>query len=223
MRIKDLPREVRPREKARQFGIESLSDIELLALLIGSGVKQHSAIEIASELLKTYQSISTLSKADMMSLNSQKGLSVISSLKLLGVFEIHKRLNNPINRKSEIIKSSLKIYERYAYLGDYDQEVFVLVMLNEKCEILREKMLYVGTSESMPFNLKEIITQLLLAKTRKFYMIHNHPDGSNFPSKEDKISTSYLQSSAEDLEIYLLDHLIITKDKYFSFKENKLL
>ena len=220
MKIADLPKEAKPREKAFCYGINELSDDELLALIIGSGVKGHSAIEISKSLLKTFISLPELSSASLNALQKTKGLSRITALKLVACFEIHKRLISPKYLEHETIQNTLQIYDRFKYLENYDHEVFVLLMLNRKREIIRELCKYRGTAQSINFDFKEIILDLLDSKCHYFVLIHNHPDGANKPSENDVISTFIIKEKAEEFGIKILDHVIIYKNGYYSFNEN---
>lgn len=222
MKIKDLPKETRPREKALQFGIETLSDSELLALLIGSGVKDLSAIEIANELLRTYHSMYSLANANFLSLKTQKGLNKIKTLNLLAVFEFHNRLNSPLYKKQEAIKNTEELYMRYTYIEDFTNEVMILVMLNSKKNIIKEKFLYRGTEDSVNVSVKEILSEVLIANAKGFYIIHNHPGGDPTPSEQDVNTTNVLKDASIDMEIHFIDHLIIAKNGYYSFFEDDL-
>ena len=220
MRIKDLPKQSRPREKAIIYGIETLSDEELLAIIIGSGVKNKSAIEIADSLLKTYANLFCLSKAKLVSLKSEFGLSKISALKLEATFEFHRRLLTSKYQDLSKITSLENIYGRYKNLEDHEQELLVILMLDRYSQILKEKVLYIGTENDVSFNIKEIIIELLQTNTKKFVLVHNHPNGEKTPSEEDILSTSLIAEKARSLNIKLIDHVIIYKGGYYSFKEN---
>ena len=219
MKIKELPREIRPREKAEHFGIESLSDEELLALIIGSGVKGCSAMDISRDLLTTYLTLSSLSKSNLSSLEEHFGLSKITALKLLATFEFHNRLNSPLYQHRYLVGSSQDIYERYRYLENFTQEVLAVVLLNKKKEIIKEKILYRGTNNDLSISPKEICLEIISSRCSQFILIHNHPDGSINPSEDDIYATEVIKSTVESLQIKLLDHLIIYPGGYYSFKE----
>lgn len=219
MRIKDLPIEAMPREKALQFGIEQLSDQELLALIIGSGGKNNSALEIAASLLSTYHSMHSLSLSSFASLSQQKGLKESGCLKLLAAFEFHNRLNSPQYQKSKPLSNAASIYYRYRYMETLDQEIFVILCLDSKKNIIKEKTLYKGTSDGCKIDIIDIIRELLINKTSYFALIHNHVDGATFPSNEDKLTTINIEKVALELGIKLFDHIIIYSGGYYSFKE----
>lgn len=223
MRIKDLPFEAKPREKALRFGIETLSDAELLAVIIGSGVKNYSALEIANNLLKDHCTLKNISNTNYETLSKYKGLKKVGSLKLLATFEFYKRLISPLYQSSEQLLDAKQVYNRYKYLENYSQEVLLIVMLDRKRNILKEKLMYKGTSENFNVEAKEILSEILVSKCSKFILIHNHPDGDVFPSEEDIFTTSYIETSAEPFKLKLLDHIIIGKNDYYSLQENKMI
>lgn len=219
MKIRELPREIRPREKALHYGIESLSDEELLALLIASGVKGCSAMDISRDLLTTYLTLSSLANANLSSLEEHFGLSKITALKLMATFEFHNRLNSPSYQHRYLIGSSQDLYERYRYLENFTQEVLAIVMINKKKEIIKEKILYRGTNSDLSISPKEICLEIISSRCSQFVLIHNHPDGSANPSEEDIYATEVIKKTADSLQIRLFDHLIIYPGGYYSFKE----
>lgn len=219
MKIRELPREIRPREKALHYGIESLSDEELLALLIASGVKGCSAMDISRDLLTTYLTLSSLANANLSSLEEHFGLSKITALKLMATFEFHNRLNSPLYQHRYLIGSSQDLYERYRYLENFTQEVLAIVMSNKKKEIIKEKILYRGTNSDLSISPKEICLEIISSRCSQFVLIHNHPDGSTNPSEEDIYATEVIKKTADSLQIRLFDHLIIYPGGYYSFKE----
>lgn len=223
MKISDIPFNLRPREKALRYGIEELSDQELLALIIGSGGQNNSALEIAADLLSTYfNSMYSLSNSNISSLMEHKGLKEGYALRLLATFEFHKRLNSPKYQKQEQIKSPEEVYLRYQYLENYDQEVLVLIMLDLKNRIKQEKLLYKGTFDSFSIDVRQIIQEIILAKAKSFILVHNHPDEENFASSNDILATDAIEKSAKTLGIKLVDHVIIYRGGYHSIKEDNL-
>ena len=223
MRISDIPFNLRPREKALQYGIEELSDQELLALIIGSGGKNNSAIDIANELLKSHaNSLEILSKSNYQSLLGYLGLSTSIALRLLATFEFHKRLISNRYQKITIIESEEQVYFRYRYLEDFDQEVLIILMLDLKGRIIKDKTLYKGTFDSFSINVKQIIQELILAKAKSFYLIHNHPDEEKEPSEEDIVATKVIEKTAKNLSVNLINHLVIFKGGYSCIKKETI-
>ena len=210
MKISDIPVNLRPREKALHFGIEELSDQELLALIIGSGGKGNSAIDIAGELLKTHaNSMESLSNTNYQSLLGYLGLKKSIALRLLATFEFHKRLSSHKYQSISKIESVNDVYLRYKYLENFEQEVLVIIMLDLKKRIIKEKVLYKGTSDGLSIDVREIIQELILAKAKFFYLVHNHPDEEPSPSDDDILATKVIKKTSSNLGIKLLDHLIV--------------
>lgn len=221
MKISEIPKEIRPREKAIRYGIETISDDELLAIIIGSGIKGCSAIDIARNLMTTYGGLLTLSNCDYSSLEEQTGLSSITVIKLLASFELHRRLSSPMYKSDDFIANSESVYERYGYLEKYNQETVILLMLNKKKKVLKEKILYRGTNENVLVNPKEIMSEIIKANCSDYILVHNHPDGSFVASDEDRYVTEALQEIGGKLGIKMVDHIIIYPGGYYSFSETK--
>ena len=219
MKIKELPKELRPREKALHFGVESLSDEELLTLIIGSGVKGCSAIDISRDLLSSYLTLPSLANTSLSSLEEHFGLSKNIALRLIATFEFHNRLNSPEYQHSYAVKDAEDIYTRYRYLESYSQEILAIAMLNRKRMIIKEKILYRGTDESIQASPKEICSELIMAKCSSFILIHNHPDGKKEPSEKDIYITEIIKNMTEPLGIKLFDHIIIYQGGYYSFNK----
>ena len=219
MKISDIPFNLRPREKALQFGIEELTDQELLSLIIGSGVRGNSAIEIAQDLLNSHgNSIQNLAKTNYQSLISYLGLKKSIALRILAAFELHRRLISNKYQNVTTIESINDVYFRYKYLENYEQEVLMILMLDLKKRIIKEKILYKGTFDSFTVDVREIIQELVLAKAKYYYLLHNHPDEETNPSEEDILSTKVIEISSKNLGIILIDHLVIYKGGFSCVK-----
>lgn len=222
MKISDIPYYLRPREKAMCYGIEKLNDQELLALIIGSGVRGYSAVDIANELLKTHgNSLELLAKSTYESLQDYQGLKKSIALRLLATFEFNRRLNSSLYKSVAKIEDPGDVYKRYQYLENFDQEVLIILMLDSKMKIIKEKMLYKGTKDSFSIDVREVVQEVILAKAKLFILIHNHPDGNKDISKEDLLATKMVQKSSNSLGIKLVDHIVIFKGGYSSILMNK--
>ena len=219
MKISDIPINLRPREKALHYGIEELSDQELLALIIGSGGRGNSAIDIANELLKTHaNSMESLSNTNYQSLLSYLGLKKSIALRLLATFEFNRRLSSYKYKNPCKIESIHDVYFRYQNMENLDHEELVILMLDLKHRIIKEKTLYKGTFDSFEIDIRQILHELVLAKAKFFYLVHNHPDEEGSPSDDDILSTKVVEKAAKNIGIILLDHLIIFKGGFSSAK-----
>lgn len=222
MRIKEIPKENRPREKAIRHGVEELNDEELLALIIGSGVKGSSALDIAHTLLSSYITLSSLANANISSLEEHLGISKNLSLRLLATFEFHNRLISPKYQRSVSIVSPQDIYQRYRYLENYEQEVFVIIMMNRNNKIIKEKILYKGTEEKIPIDPKEILREIIMSRCKKYALVHNHPSEETLPSNDDIYVTEVIEKNCHNMQIKFFDHVIIHRNGYYSFTENNI-
>lgn len=224
-KIDDLPTLDKPREKAARFGIETLSDEELLALIINVGTVGHSSLDIAREVLNDCHSLTALYNKPYQYFHSFKGLKRVNALKLAATIEIAKRMNEKTRlvyeEKVEVNSDSL--YQRYALsLVGQAQENFVLVILNKNKQIIFEKVLYKGDDENVTISPREIIHLLVLHNGYYFYLIHNHPNNSLSPSVSDITFTEKINKRAEKIGVKLLDHLIIGQTGYYSFLHSKV-
>ena len=219
MKISDIPINLRPREKALMYGIEELSDQELLALIIGSGGRGNSAIDIAGELLKTHaNSMESLSNTNYCSLLSYLGLKKSIALRLLATFEFNRRLNTYKYKNPSRIDTIHDVYFRYQNMENLDHEELVILMLDLKHRIIKEKVLYKGTFDSFEIDVRQVLQELVLAKAKFFYLIHNHPDEDSSPSDDDILSTKIVEKASKNMGINLIDHLIIFRGGFSSIK-----
>lgn len=225
-KIQDLSNLDKPREKAERFGIENLKDEELLALIINVGTVGHSSLEIAKDLLNDAKELSLLFSKPYQYFKTFKGLKTVNALKLAAVSEISKRMNQRRHliheEKSEINSESL--YQRYALsLNDQTQENLVLVILNKNKQIVYETTLYKGNDNALIISSREIIRIILLHNGYYFYLIHNHPNDTFYPSKADIAFTKNINNKAKKVGVKLLDHIIISDKGYYSFLWNNLI
>ena len=225
-RISDLADIDKPREKAERFGIESLKDEELLAIIIGSGTVGHSALDIAEDLINDNRYLSNLLNKSEQYFHTFKGLKKANAMKLLAALEITKRINEKqlyINEENNPVTSE-SLYRRYYFkLSGISQEQLVIVILTKNKEIITEKVLYVGDDNCIVTNTRDILRLLMIYNGYYFYLIHNHPNNTFSPSKADIIFTKKINEKASHINVKLLDHIIISKDGYYSFLHERLL
>ena len=223
MKISDLPFDQKPREKAIFYGVDTLSDGELLALLIGSGTKGKSALEIGNELLFEYQNLYLLSKENFSNLKKHKGISLANSLRLEACFEIAKRINKNKKIFLKQLSSPEDVYKLYSYLSKENTEKAVLVLLNKKRCIIKEKIIDGKYTSSVTITAKEIINEVLMSNAFYLVLIHNHPNEDCDPSEDDNIATEYLLDILHTIGACLFDHIIISSDYYYSYSEHQKL
>ena len=218
MRIKDLPISERPREKFKKYGSESLSDPELLAIIIGSGTRGHSAIQIAYDLIKE-RGIYSLLKVPFEYYKNIYGISDVNAMKLSATFELVKRLKRIDVDETNVVINVDYIYEKYSpMLNGIDQEILGIIVLNGKHQIVSEKILFRGTSKNLNTSFKVILKEILLKEGSEFYLFHNHPHSIDaVPSDQDIVFTSAIITECKKYDIRLIDHIIIAEKNYYSF------
>lgn len=224
-KIKDLPNIDKPREKAERFGIDSLKDEELLALIIDFGTVGHSSLDIARDLLDDCYCLSDLLYKPKQYFFSFKGLKTAKALKIMAVVEIAKRISEKqrlmYEEKAEVTSDSL--YRRYSItLAKMQQEVLAIVILNKNKQIIYERILYQGDDNNVYLSSREIIRLLMIHNGYYFYLIHNHPNNTTFPSDLDVDFTKKICKKAKQFNVKLLDHLIISSTGYYSFLHDYL-
>lgn len=225
-KIKDLPVHERPREKAIRYGIETLADYELLALIIGSGYKGHSALDVSYDLLSKKSGLINVIGLPYVTLSKYSGIGKDKALKILAAFEIAKRFQSLKDDLNYKLINSNYIYQRYInkLMSDFDnQEFLFLVILDKKKNIIHETNLYKGNENSVNYSIKQIIKKVIQYGGRFFYIIHNHPSGSLKPSPDDCSFTMNLIADCKNLGLTLCDHLIISSMGYYSFLEQNVI
>lgn len=222
MKIKELPINERPREKAIRYGIDKLSNEELLAILIRTGSGKQSALDIAHTLNGQSGGLNNLFHRSYESIVNTYGIGPSKALILTTCFELCKRYSNISYGESGKIDGE-KLYLRYLEkLNDKNNENFVLVILNRKKEIIYEETLFIGSEHLVSCPLDEVIKKVIIHNGKNFYIIHNHPSGDSSPSSSDIYVTDELMRLSKKLGIKLEDHLIISENEYYSFKDNKV-
>lgn len=226
MTTKELPLSEQPYEKCERLGAEALSDAELLAIIIKTGVKGERSIDLANRLLLAQENttgLAFLNHTSLPELTEISGIGRVKALQLLATAEISKRLSSiPMDKQS--FSSPLALAKRYMpLLRHQQQEKVYLIMLDTKCHILKECTVFTGTVNSSPLAAREIF--LLAVKYRAVFIVllHNHPSGDPAPSHADIISTRKIQEAGNLLGIQLMDHIIVGDNEYISLKEKGFL
>ena len=225
-KISDLAVFDKPREKAERFGIESLSDVELLALIINSGTVGHSSLDIARDILNDCHYLSNLTNKPEQYFYGFKGLKKAKASKIIAVIEIARRINEKrlfVSEEENPVTSDA-LYHRYALkLASSSQEQLIIVILNKNKQIITEKILYLGDDNCVKINYRDILRLLMIHNGYYFYLIHNHPNNNCNPSEADVTFTKRIDEKTKQINVKMLDHIIISKDGYYSFLHDQLL
>jgi DNA repair protein RadC len=221
VKIKELPAYERPREKALINGVESLSDLELLTLIISNGTRNNSALEIAISLLSEYNGIINFNRLTLDDLIKIRGINKIKAIKLLSVIEFSKRSQKI--KPLEIINDDLLISYFSNLYKNMNQEKAYIVLTNKKKELLFIKEIFSGSEDCLVFSSKIVLSYLIKYNANYFYLIHNHPSGNPNPSEDDISTTNSLELITLSINSYLIDHLIIGNQSYYSFKRKEII
>ncbi len=227
LQIKDLSVDDRPREKLLKYGAAALSDAELLAIIIGSGTKGNSAIQLSQKLLSYYNNdLNKIAVQHPLSLkDTQKGLGEVRCINILAALELGKRryIQQFVREETKLndVNAAAKYFMRY--LSDKVQEEFWVVVLNNALLPIDVYQITKGNIDRTLVDIRLICKYALLNNSTKVIVAHNHPSGNLAPSEEDKVITQRIKEALKLLDIDLLDHLIIFQDKYYSFADNNLL
>lgn len=224
MKIKELTINERPYEKAVKNGISSLSNRELLAIILRSGTKSQSVLELGDILLQEYHGFSNMSNATFQDLTKIKGIKETKALQLLACFEINRRLALEKTQGSHIMNHPKEfITWLNQEIGNQMQEHFLVVFLDTKNTMMKYKTIFIGTINMSLIHPREIYKEALHIGCTKIICVHNHPSGDVQASKEDILMTKRLQEVGEIVGIPLLDHIIVGKNNYLSFREKLLM
>lgn len=219
--INQWAEEDRPRERMMQYGASTLSNAELLAILIGSGSSGESAVELMRKILGAYQnSLSSLGKACIEELCRFKGIGTAKAVTILAAAELGKRRmeEEPLERKS--VRCSKDIYMLfYPLMCDLPVEECWILLLNQSSKVIDRLKVSIGGLASTQVDIRCILREALLKRAVSVILCHNHPSGNVFPSRDDDRLTEALRRAGEVMNIRLLDHIIITDGTYYSYSD----
>lgn len=223
MKLKNYPLEERPCEKAFHHGIESLNNIELLALVLRTGNKQESAIELAQRVINEIGGFRYLHDINYYQLIQIKGIKQAKAIEVLAIIEIAKRLDKqPVAMSA--IKEPRDGYELLKNQLMFEQQEKVIVLcLNSRLEVIKEKTVFIGGNNISIISGRELFKEALICGSNRVMVVHNHPSGNPEPSIEDIEATERLYSMAKELDIDVVDHLIIGRSRFYSFASNKII
>jgi DNA repair protein RadC len=221
-KIKDLPEVDRPREKLIKRGSQNLKDEELLAILLGSGTKEKSALDLAKEILKKF-SKKKFQKLKYEDLIKIKGINSAKTCVILAAIEFTKRILKVGEETLPKIESVKDVVAQFSYLREKQREHLAALYLNARNEVVFKKHLFVGTLDANICHPREVFKYALEKNAASIILVHNHPSGDPEPSKADLEITKRIQEAGKIMGIDVLDHIIITRTKAFSFKEKKLI
>ena len=219
--IKELDVNERPRERLKTYGASSLSDEEILAIILRTGTKSINAKDLARELLKTIGGINNFNNTSLNALAKIKGIGEVKAITLLASLELGKRaLIKPKSGLKIINNQMVYDYFKYDFINVY-QEHFVALFLDIKNNLINYETIFIGTVSNAQIHPREIFKSAIKNSASKIIIMHNHPTGDSSPSRADIELTNKLVSIGEFLSIPVIDHVIIGYHNYYSFVEQK--
>jgi DNA repair protein RadC len=218
--IRDFPQDERPRERLVQDGPASLSNHELLAILLRTGSKEESVLQLANRLLTQFEGLRMLKDATIEELTSMKGIGQTKAIQIMAALELGRRMGRLQYDDRYVIRSpedgAKYVMEDMRFLS---QEHFVCLYLNTKNQVLHRQTIFIGSLNASIVHPREVYKEAFRRSAASIICIHNHPSGDPSPSKEDIEVTKRLSECGKIIGIELLDHLIIGDQKYVSLKE----
>lgn len=222
MKIKDLPKSDRPREKLIAKGADNLKDSELLAILLRTGTKGKNVIEIASHILAKYSKkrLLQMTYQDLAQIN---GIDSGKATTLLAAFELAKRALEVNDTNLPVISDAKDAVAQLSDMRDLKKEHFVVLYLNAKNQLVHKETISMGTLDANLVHPREVFEPALKYSAAQIIAAHNHPSGDPKPSEDDLEVTKRLTEAGKMMGIEVMDHVIVSKNSYFSFKEEKIL
>jgi len=221
--VRDLPRQERPRERLQKFGPEALSAQELLALVIGRGIPKKSVMSIAQELLGKFGNVKAISQATIEELSQIKGIGLAKAAQIKASFELGRRedlepetINFDIKNPESVVKAIR------ASIKDKAKEHFKLILLNPRNKIIGISTISIGTLNASLVHPREVFKDAIAHSAASVVLAHNHPSGDPEPSEDDLTITKRLIEAGKILGVEVIDHLIVGKNGFFSFKAKGL-
>lgn len=220
IRMKDVPREERPRERLVRHGESHLSNQEILAILIGSGTRTESVMDLSNRLLMHFEGLKLLSEATIEELTSIKGIGTAKGVMILAALELGKRIQQYRPEERYIIRSPEDgadyVMEE---MRNLKQEHLVTLFLNTKNQIIHRQTIFIGSLNASIVHPREIYREAVKRSAASIICAHNHPSGDPSPSQEDIHVTRRLAEAGKIMGIELLDHLVIGQKSFISLKE----
>lgn len=219
MKIKDLPKVERPREKLERYGPSKLSNSELLAILLGTGMKGVNVVELSQRILRKFSK--NLGNVSVDDLKDVAGLGTAKSCEIVACFELGKRLLK--DKPYKLIMKPEDVYREMKGYRNHKQEHFVIFYLDSRNNEIVNQVVSVGTLNASLVHPRNIFESAIQHNAAQVIIAHNHPSGDCEPSEDDLEITKRLVEAGKILGIEVIDHIIVVKDNFLSFKERKLI
>lgn len=219
--ITDWAEEDRPRERMERLGAEALSNAELLAILIGSGTPQQSAVDLMKVVLAScHNNLNSLGKLSIEDLESFKGIGPAKAVTILAACELGKRRASEKAEEREDLGSATAVYNyMHPRMQDLDVEEFHILLMNQNFKLIKHVRISHGGITETAVDIRIIIREAILNNATVMAVCHNHPSGNIRPSRQDDQLTDRIHKACDVMRIYFLDHVIVTDGAYYSYRE----
>lgn len=220
--ITQLSVDDRPREKMMMHGVRALSNAELLAILIGSGNTEETAIELSQRILNDADNnLNRLGKCDLKELMTYKGIGEAKAITIIAAMELGRRRREEGVLERPLLNSSQKVYDYMRQrLVDLPHEEFWAILLNRAGRVIETVMVSKGGTAATTVDVKIILRAAIQSLASAIVLCHNHPSGTCKPSREDELSTQRVKEAAKLMNISVVDHIIVCDNSYYSFADN---
>lgn len=213
-KLRDIPQSDRPREKLQEKGAEALSDLELMAVILGSGTKAHDVMTVAGKILKTLDGNKAAVRVE--DLQDVEGVGLAKATLIAAALEFSRRRIRPEGLKISFPADVLPLIQNYA---DRKQEHFICIAINGANEVIKSRVVSVGLVNKTQVHPREVFADPITDRASGIIVAHNHPAGTLMPSNEDIEITKQLKSAGDILGVRLLDHIIFNHKGYYSLLE----
>lgn len=221
VKMKDVPELERPRERLINFGVENLSDEELLSIILKTGYKDMSVKNLSAYILSSLKGIENLKNVNFHEVKKIKGIGDAKACSLVALAEVCRRMNRKVVSLIGIkLNTPEKVYDFYKSKIDDFQEQFYCIYLDASKKVIEEKLLFIGTANYSLVHPRDVFKEAYVLNASSIICVHNHPSGEVRPSKEDVNLTIRLKEVGALTGVRVTDHIIIGNDKYYSFLEN---
>ncbi len=218
MKVKEMPPSFQPRERMLKFGVENLSDVDLLSIILRTGTKDANVKEVSSSILTSVGGINNMADVGIRELSKIKGVGNIKAITILAAIELGKRVVNKEIEINMLLNNSNIIHETFKSLFlNSQQEKVLAIYLDTKKRLISYKFIFIGTLDRSIIHPREIFNEALKVHASSLILMHNHPSNDLKPSKEDIAITNQIKECGDIIGIPLLDHLITNGKEYYSF------
>lgn len=220
MSLKNIEEKLRPREKVSRYGLNHLSDGELLALLLRNGNENESCVQLANRMIEESKGLKGLADLSLQQLMSFKGIGIAKASEIAAAIELSKRISLEVLSEKDVVTGPEILIEWLKMnIGKEKQECFVVIFLDIKNQMIGHEILYRGTASEIQIAINEVFALAIRNNAKKIIVAHNHPTGIVQPSQADDDTTQNLLKAGELLQIQVIDHIIVGGNDYYSYCE----